>query len=68
MMTLLMKNYTSDNVTSGDAISDSWNKFFIEVKKKPHHSNAVKTLKSSICIFHNKLILVQQKHAVLYTR
>nr|XP_034302998.1 uncharacterized protein LOC105331091 [Crassostrea gigas]XP_034302999.1 uncharacterized protein LOC105331091 [Crassostrea gigas]XP_034303000.1 uncharacterized protein LOC105331091 [Crassostrea gigas]XP_034303001.1 uncharacterized protein LOC105331091 [Crassostrea gigas]XP_034303002.1 uncharacterized protein LOC105331091 [Crassostrea gigas]XP_034303003.1 uncharacterized protein LOC105331091 [Crassostrea gigas]XP_034303004.1 uncharacterized protein LOC105331091 [Crassostrea gigas]XP_03430300 len=30
MMTLLMKNYTSDNVTSGDAISDSWNKFFIE--------------------------------------
>lgn len=35
MMTLLMKNYTSDNVTSGDAISDSWNKFFIEVKKKP---------------------------------
>lgn len=34
-MTLLMKNYTSDNVTSGDAISDSWNKFFIEVKKNP---------------------------------
>lgn len=33
MITRLMKNYTSDNVTSGDAISNSWNKFFIEVKK-----------------------------------
>ena len=33
-MARLEKNYVSDNVTSGDAISDSWNKFFIEVKKK----------------------------------
>ncbi|XP_065930695.1 uncharacterized protein [Magallana gigas] len=30
MITRLMKNYTSDNVTSDDALSNSWNKFFIE--------------------------------------
>lgn len=32
MITRLEKNYTSDNVSSGDAISNSWNKFFMEVK------------------------------------
>lgn len=68
MITRLMKNYTSDNVTSGDAISDSWNKFFIEVKKNPHHNHAEEAFKICICIFHNKMILVQQNHAVLYTR
>eukprot|EP00105_Crassostrea_gigas_P035435 XP_019919583.1 PREDICTED: uncharacterized protein LOC105320321 [Crassostrea gigas] len=30
MISRLEENYTSDNVTSGDAISDMWNKFFIE--------------------------------------
>eukprot|EP00105_Crassostrea_gigas_P003603 XP_011416508.1 PREDICTED: uncharacterized protein LOC105320305 isoform X1 [Crassostrea gigas] len=30
MMARLEKSYVSDNVTSGDAISNSWNEFFIE--------------------------------------
>lgn len=30
MIARLVKNYTSDNVSSGDAISNSWNKFFME--------------------------------------
>eukprot|EP00105_Crassostrea_gigas_P013808 XP_011430251.1 PREDICTED: uncharacterized protein LOC105330323 isoform X2 [Crassostrea gigas] len=30
MISRLMQNYTSDNVTSADALSNSWNKFFIE--------------------------------------
>lgn len=30
MINQLEKNYTSDNVTSGDALSNSWNKLFIE--------------------------------------
>lgn len=32
MISRLEENYTSDNVTSGDAKSDIWNEFFIEVK------------------------------------
>lgn len=68
MISRLMQNYTSDNVTSADALSNSWNKFFIEVKKNPYQNNAVKTFKSSIGIFNNEMILVQQNYAVWYTQ
>lgn len=35
MINRLKASYTSDNVTTGDAISNKWNEFFIEVIQKP---------------------------------
>lgn len=35
MLARLEESYSSDNLTSGGAISNSWNSFFIEVKIKP---------------------------------
>lgn len=42
MIARLVKNYTSDNVSSGDAISNSWNKFFMEVETPLQNCKALK--------------------------
>lgn len=63
MITRLEKNYTSDNVSSDDAISNSWNKFFIEVKK--NYIMQCKALKH-IYIFHNKGMKAQQKYVSIH--
>lgn len=54
MITRLKESYSSDNVTSGDAISISWNKFFIEVKENGY--------KISMKSFKNLYLYLLQKN------
>lgn len=54
MATWLEAHYTSDNVSSSDAISNSWNKFFIDVRHimgKNNYENFNNLMSGKISMF-----------------